>query len=243
MELLRKMLVKIAPGEVAEYVRGKPTGRYSRVVGWLFETFAGMVGLARCADGRPLGFARFGALGDRTHPEGKRQRVSAVILNRPRKYDEALESFSKPLMERLEYTMDDLQRMTFTNDTADFYRYIDFTELTRITIDFIRETIETELPAELKCPTRYDVMRRGIRDIVELPDPIADLFVRPVRQIGGALSKKKGALPEFAVLTSDEIAAMEGGARRAWEATRFREGQDLTDSGCHSRCAGIPNRE
>lgn len=42
LELLRKILVKIAPGEVAEYVRDKPTGRYSRVVWWLFETFAGI---------------------------------------------------------------------------------------------------------------------------------------------------------------------------------------------------------
>ena len=72
--------------------------------------------------------------------------MSAVILNRPREYDQALESFSKPLMERVEYTMD---------------------------------------------------------------DRIADLFVRLVRQNGGTLSKKKRALPEFAVLTSDEIAAME----------------------------------
>lgn len=83
-------------------------------------------------------------------PQGIILPVSAVILNRPREYDQALESFSKPLMERVEYTMDDRQRMTVTNDTADFYRYIDCTELTRITIDFIRETIETELPAELK---------------------------------------------------------------------------------------------
>jgi hypothetical protein len=55
----------------------------------------------------------------------------------------------------------------------------------------------------------YDEIRRGIRDIVELPDRIADLFVRLVRQNGGTLSKKKRALPEFAALTSDEIAAME----------------------------------
>ena len=142
-------------------------------------------------------------------PQGIILPVSAVILNRPREYDQALESFSKPLMERVEYTMDDRQRMTITNDTADFYRYIDCTELTRITIDFIRETIETELPAELKYLTMYDEIRRGIRDIVELPDRIADLFVRLVRQNGGTLSKKKRALPEFAVLTSDEIAAME----------------------------------
>jgi hypothetical protein len=76
-------------------------------------------------------------------PNGIILPVSAVILNRPREYDQALESFSKPLMERVEYTLDDRQRMTVTNDTVDFYRYIDCTELTRITIDFIRETIDT----------------------------------------------------------------------------------------------------
>lgn len=146
-------------------------------------------------------------------PSGIILPVSAVILDHPREYDQALESFSKPLMERVEYTMDNRQRMTITNDTADFYRYIDCTELTRITIDFIRETIETELPAELKHLTMYDDIRRGIRHIVELPDRIADLFVRLVRQNGGTLSKKKRALPEFAALTSVEIAAMEAVVR------------------------------
>jgi hypothetical protein len=46
--------------------------------------------------------------------------------------------------------------MTVTNATVDFYRYIDCTELTRITIDFIRETIETELPSELRYLRMYD---------------------------------------------------------------------------------------
>ena len=99
--------------------------------------------------------------------------------------------------------------MTVTNDTADFYRYIDCTELTRITIDFIRETIETELPAELQYLASYDEIRGKMRDIVELPDRIADLFVKLCRQNGGTLSKKKRKLPEFEPLTDDEIAAME----------------------------------
>jgi len=139
--------------------------------------------------------------------------VSAVILNRPREYDQALESFSKPLMERVEYTLDERQRMTVTNDTADFYRYIDCTELTRITIDFIRETIETELPAELRYLTMFDEIRSKMRDIIELPDRIADLFLNLVRQNGGTISKKKRALPEFAPLTDAEIAAMEAVVR------------------------------
>ena len=139
--------------------------------------------------------------------------ASAVILNRPREYDQALESFSKPLMERVEYTLDERQRMTVTNDTADFYRYIDCTELTRITIDFIRETIETELPTGLRYLTMYDEIRSKMRDIIELPDRIAGLFLNLVRQNGGTISKKKRALPEFATLTDAEIAAMEAVVR------------------------------
>jgi Fic/DOC family len=146
-------------------------------------------------------------------PEGIILPISAVILNRPREYDQALESFSKPLMERVEYLLDDRLRMTVTNDTADFYRYIDLTEPTRIMIEFIRETIETELPAELRFLTAYDAIRRDLREIVELPDRIADLFVKLCHQNGGSLSKKKRELPEFAPLTDPEIASLEAVVR------------------------------
>lgn len=142
-------------------------------------------------------------------PKGIILPVSAVILNRPREYDHALESFSKPLMELVEYELDDRQRMTVKNETADFYRYIDCTELTRITIDFIRETIESELPAELRYLAKYDEIRGRMRDIVELPDRVADLFVKLCRQNGGRLSKRKRELPEFTPLTDGEIAALE----------------------------------
>lgn len=146
-------------------------------------------------------------------PNGIILPVSAVILNRPREYDQALESFSKPLMERVEYTLDDRMRMTVTNDTVDFYRYIDLTEATRITIDFIRETIETELPAELRFLTAYDGIRREMSEIIELPDRMADLFVKLCHQNGGNLSKRKRELPEFAPLTDEEIASLEAVVR------------------------------
>lgn len=142
-------------------------------------------------------------------PEGIILPISAVILNRPREYDQALESFSKPLMERVEYTLDERMRMTVTNDTADFYRYIDLTEATRITIEFIRETIETELPTELRFLTAYDEIRREMREVVELPDRIADLFIKLCHQNGGELSKRKRELPEFELLTDEEIRELE----------------------------------
>ncbi len=146
-------------------------------------------------------------------PEGIILPISAVILNHPREYDQALESFSKPLMERVDYTLDERMRMTVTNDTADFYRYIDLTEATRTMIEFIRETIETELPTELRFLTAYDEIRGEMRDVVELPDRIADLFVKLCRQNGGTLSKRKRELPEFSPLTDAEIAALESVVR------------------------------
>ena len=152
-------------------------------------------------------------------PKGIILPVSAVILNRPQEYDQALESFSKPLMERVKHTMDDRLRMTVINDTVDFYRYIDCTEQTRITIDFIRETIETELPSELRYLTMYDEVRARMRDIVEMPDRHADLFIALVRQNGGALSKKKRKLPEFEVLTNAEVEQMEKVIRETLEIT------------------------
>lgn len=86
-------------------------------------------------------------------------------------------------------------------------------EATGLRLEFIRKAIETELPAEQKYLTRCDEIHRGIRDIIELPDRIADLFVRLVRPNGGTLSKMKRTLPEFAVLTSNEIASMKAMVR------------------------------
>ncbi len=142
-------------------------------------------------------------------PEGIILPVSAVILNRPREYDEALENFSKPLMARVEYSMDDRHRVNVLNETKDFYRYIDCTKLAAITIDFIRETIESELPTELRYLSNYDDIRSKMRDIVDLPDRIADLFIKLCRQNNGFLSKKKRNLDEFSPLSDEEIEALE----------------------------------
>jgi hypothetical protein len=135
--------------------------------------------------------------------------VSAVILNRPQDYDQSLESFSKRLVDKISYEMDDRLRMTVHGETIDHYRYIDCTKLVEIFYDFVRETIETELPAEADYLLRYDSARKEMRGIVDLPDRIAELFIKCCLQNGGVLSKKKQKLEEFEELTSEEIGALE----------------------------------
>ncbi|MCU0794514.1 MAG: hypothetical protein MUF31_01120 [Akkermansiaceae bacterium] len=55
----------------------------------------------------------------------------------------------------------------------------------------------------------YDKIRNRMREIVELPDRHADLFIKLVRQNKGTLSKKKRGLSEFEPLTDDEIEGLE----------------------------------
>jgi hypothetical protein len=41
LELLRKILPRIGAEEMAAYVRSRPTGRFARVIWWLYEEFVG----------------------------------------------------------------------------------------------------------------------------------------------------------------------------------------------------------
>jgi len=135
--------------------------------------------------------------------------ISAVILNRPRDYDQSLESYSKKLEGKISYELDERLRMTVEGETIDLYRYIDCTKLVEIFYDFAKETIETELPSEVAYLLRYDEARRQMRAVVDMPDRIAELFIKVCRQNGGKLSKKKRQLDEFNELTGEEIVALE----------------------------------
>ncbi|MBV6498335.1 MAG: hypothetical protein CJBNEKGG_00556 [Prosthecobacter sp.] len=149
-------------------------------------------------------------------PDGVLLPVSAVLLNRPADYDASLESFSIPLKERSEYELDDQARMTVRNATLDHFRYIDCTAIAEALHRFIEETIEKELPAELRFLQHYDVARVAMRDVVDMPEPAANLFLRLCLQNNGRLSKVKRKLDAFAKLTPAEITALEEAVRETY---------------------------
>jgi hypothetical protein len=156
-----------------------------------------------------LSFLRFA-------PDGVVFPISATMLHRPQDYDASLESFSKPLLPLVEYTLDTHGRMTVLNDTRDFYRYVDCTFLTEKLFSFVEETIEKELPAEILFLQQYDTARRLMRDVVDLPNRQADLFVRLCLQNNGTLSKNKRQLPEYAGLSDQEIAGLQASVTEAF---------------------------
>jgi len=68
--------------------------------------------------------------------------VSAIILNRQADYDASLEVLSKPLLDRTEFNLNEIGQMTVTNQTIDFFRYIDCTPMAEALYSFAAETIK-----------------------------------------------------------------------------------------------------
>jgi hypothetical protein len=106
--------------------------------------------------------------------------------------------------------------MTVQNETADYYRHVDLTAQAEALFDFIRETIDVELVAELRFLTNYDATKRAIQAIVDMPDRLIDLFIRCCLQNQGKLSKRKRE-EFFSMLGDGEVAAMEEAVRQAYQ--------------------------
>jgi hypothetical protein len=149
-------------------------------------------------------------------PNGVLLPVSAVLLNRPADYDASLEIFSVPLKARSDYELDDHGGMKVTNATRDHFRYIDCTSMAEALYGFIEETIEKELPAELRYLQHYDIARAAMRNVVDMPEPAANLFLRLCLQNNGRLSKNKRKLPAFEKITPAEITALENAIIQAY---------------------------
>jgi hypothetical protein len=90
---------------------------------------------------------------------------------------------------------------------------------------FVEETIEKMLPAEILFLEQYERARRLMREVVDLPNRQADLFVRLGLQNNGRLSKAKRQLPEIGMLSDGQVAELEEVVREA-----FRTGGESVDN-------------
>ena len=130
--------------------------------------------------------------------------ISAAMLNNMAAYDVALESFSKPLVPLIDYTLDEDGQMKVNNQTAVHYRYPDMTAIAEALFGFIQTTIEKEMVEELNFLKNYDATKIAIQNIVDMPDQRIDLFIRFCLQNNGIISPKKRK-SHFAELTDEEI--------------------------------------
>ena len=148
-------------------------------------------------------------------PSGVIFPISAAILRDRRSYDEVLETFSQPLFEFIQWKWTAEQEIVVDNETADLYRYFDATAFVEYLYDRVADTVRRDLKEELGFISAFDRAFDAVREIVDMPDRRASLFVRLCLQNGGRLSAAKRR--QFSELDDAEIAAME---QAIHEATR-----------------------
>ena len=153
-------------------------------------------------------------------PRGLMFPVSAVMLKNPADYDASLEAFSRPLLQLVDYRLDEMGQMTVENDTACWYQYMDMTPQSEALYEFVTKTIEEELVEELSFLANYDNTKKAIQDIIDMPDRLIDLFIQLCLQNNGSLSARKRSA-HFDFLTDEELSAMEQAVRDGYTVYSF----------------------
>jgi len=148
-------------------------------------------------------------------PKGLMIPVSAAMLNNPAAYDQSLETFSRPLLQQIEYTFDAMGKIQVQNETAHWYRYIDMTAQAEALLGFISETISRELIEELDFLVMYNKAKGAIQEIVDLPDRQIDFFINFCISNNGKLSARKRE-SHFEKLTEQEITGMEEAVKKSF---------------------------
>ncbi len=142
------------------------------------------------------------------NPPGIHFPVSAAFLDRIDEYRESLESYSRRLLPVVEWTGTQDGNVQVLNDTADFYRFFDATPHAELLYTCVRQTIEQDLPEEMRFLQAFDRFRAGVEAIVDMPERTIENLLDVLRRNDGRLSKRARE-NEFAALTAEEIERIE----------------------------------
>lgn len=134
--------------------------------------------------------------------------VSASILEHITDYRIVLESYSKPVLELIEWEETKDHNVRVINQTKDYYRFFDATKQAEFLFDCVKDTVENIIPKEIHYLSNYDLFKRGIEEKFEMPDKLIATLVRFLEQNNGVLFKSARE-KEFSMLGMDEIAEIE----------------------------------
>jgi len=142
-------------------------------------------------------------------PPGMIIPVSAHMVNNLKQYDDALEAFSRPLMNIIRYTKNEKQELLVLNaqDVEGYYRFPDLTAQTEYICKVIETTVSRDLPNEMTFLQNYDDAKDLIKQRVDMPDKLIDLFIRFTHQNNGFFPKGRRSI--FNMLTDDEIEVLQ----------------------------------
>ncbi|MFH0924286.1 MAG: Fic family protein [bacterium] len=134
--------------------------------------------------------------------------VSAAILEDIKGYDSILESFSKKIVPLIDYELNNSLELTVNNETLSYYKYIDFTSCVEYLYRIIDHIIEYDFENEIIFLINYDKSKSEMQEILDMPDRLADLFIKVVIQNKGILSINKRK-EHFDMLNDDQIHDLE----------------------------------
>jgi hypothetical protein len=149
------------------------------------------------------------------NPPGVVFPISATIFARIDEYRKVLESYSQPLMEFIDWQPTKEGNVEILNDTADYYRFFDATRHAEFLYECVQQTVEHDLPEEVAYLEAYDTFSRQVLQIVDMPNRTVDLLNRFLCQNKHQLSKR-AKTKEFALLSEEEVAAIEKAHARAF---------------------------
>jgi hypothetical protein len=141
-------------------------------------------------------------------PKGLIFPVSAIILERIQEYRKILEHFSKSRLDLIEWRPTEKNNVEVLNETIDLYRYFDATRQAEFLFECVEETVNKTLPEEVEYLRKYGLLNEFIKNYIDMPDNLVDLFIRFLIQNNGKLSKRARE-KEFEKLTSSEIRAIQ----------------------------------
>jgi Fic family protein len=142
------------------------------------------------------------------NPTGVVFPVSAAILRESEQYRMVLESYSRPLLEFIEWEATATGNVHVKNDTANYYRYFDATAHAEFLYRCVEQTIEHDLPDEVNYLQAYDRFSQDSQAILDMPTQKIDLIHHFLQQGQGQLSKR-ARTKEFSALTDAEIKQIE----------------------------------
>lgn len=134
--------------------------------------------------------------------------VSAAILRRLDAYRSVLASYSAALLPLIEWRPTTDGNVEVLTDTADYYRYFDATLHAEFLYACVEQTIEHDLPEEVRFLEAFDAFSSGVKELVEMPD-------RQIEQLRVFLAQGQGKLSararsqEFQALTDAEAVQLE----------------------------------
>jgi hypothetical protein len=134
--------------------------------------------------------------------------ISASILDHIHDYRLVLESYSKPLLDFIEWKETSNHNVQVMNQTKDYYRFFDATKQAEFLFDCVKDTVEHSIPTEIKYRTNYEAFKSFLDEEFEVPDKLVSMLVNFLEQNQGVLSKRAKE-KEFSQFTQKEIKHIE----------------------------------